>query len=494
MEFRVLGPVEIRAHGHRIDIGHAKQRAVLAVLLLNLGRAVSAERLIDRVWGQERPASVRNLLYGYVGKLKAAITDAEEPRVILARRSEGYLLEASPEQVDLYRFRRQLSESAAVKDDDERIMTLLGSALGLWHGPALAGLHSPWLDGMRESLELQRIGAVCDLNDLALRRGHHDTLIGELPEAAATHPANERLIGQLMLALYRSGRQGEALRWFEQTRRWLASELGVGPGPELRALHQRILRGDSSLAAPRPADNVAGPRAVRVPVPRQLPPDVRVFIGRTAELAALNRSLATATADGVAGTTPGTGDPKDPEKATTALISAVSGTAGAGKTALVLHWAHQVAERFPDGQLYIDLRGYGSGPPMPAADALAEFLRALGVPDRDIPAEADERAARYRSLLAGRRMLVVLDNAGSGEQVRPLLPGTGACPVVVTSRDALAGLVARDGARRIDLSLLPLADATCLLRAYARELANTTEERRAALTRLLDYPERAGFG
>jgi DNA-binding SARP family transcriptional activator len=260
MEFRILGPVEVRAADQRIDIGHARQRSVLAVLLLDLGQVVPTERLIDRVWGEGPPASARNVLYGYVAKLKTALARAEDPHVMLARRPGGYLIEADRGQVDLCRFRHQVSEAAA-GGCGEQAAALLRSALGLWQGSALAGLNSPWLNDMRDSLELRKMAAILDLNDIALRQGRHGALIGELTEAAAADPADERLIGQLMLALYRSGQQAEALRWFERTRRRLAHELGADPTPALRALHQQILRADPALAAPEPARHQPRPGA-----------------------------------------------------------------------------------------------------------------------------------------------------------------------------------------------------------------------------------------
>jgi DNA-binding SARP family transcriptional activator len=242
MEFRVLGPVEVRVAGQRIGAGHARQRAVLAVLLLELGRVVPVEMLIDRVWGERPPVSVRNVLYGYVARLRAVIATAGDPVVGLVRRPEGYLLEAGQEHVDLYRFRRQVADAAEA--DDERAAGLLRGALGMWHGPALAGLGGPWLRAMRETLELQRFTAVLDLSDIALRQGHHSVLIGDLAAEAAAYPTDERITGQLMLALYRSGRQTEALRRFEQVRRRVVDEFGVEPGSELLALHQRMLRGN----------------------------------------------------------------------------------------------------------------------------------------------------------------------------------------------------------------------------------------------------------
>lgn len=297
--------------------------------------------------------------------------------------------------------------------------------------------------------------------DAGLARGLHSELVGELTQLARDHPWRERFHAQLMLALYRCGQQAEALRWFEQTRHRLSSELGTHPGADLRALHEQILRAEPSLAvAPRPASRAAAP------VPHELPADVRAFTGRTAELGELDRLLAAPTA-GI-GASPETvqanavagGD----GRVTAAVISAVSGTPGVGKTALAVHWAHRTADRFPDGQLYVNLRGYDPDEPVTAGEALAGFLRALGVPGQDIPPDPGQCAAKYRSLLAERRMLVVLDNASEAEQVRPLLPGTPGCAVLVTSRDSLAGLVARDGAARLDLDLLPLEDAVGLLR------------------------------
>jgi DNA-binding SARP family transcriptional activator len=488
MEFRVLGPVEVWLDGRAVDAGHARQRAVLAVLLLDAGRAVAAEVLIDRVWGQDPPHSVRNVLYGYVARLKALIASGQDPGVSLSRRPGGYLLRAGPGQVDLGRFRRLVAEAAAAGDDG-RAGAALGEAVALWRGPALAGLDSPWLNAMRATLELERVGAVLDFNDIRLRRGEHAALAGELAAQAAAALADERMAGQLMLALYRSGRQAEALRWFEQTKQYLAGELGADPSPPLAALHQQILRADPALAA-GPASTPAGPEAGigsagphAGPVPRELPADVPAFTGRAAELAELDRLLGPPAA--AAGSGPGMAGPAQagPARAPAAVISAVSGTAGVGKTALAVHWAHRAAGRFPDGQLHVNLRGYDPARPVTAAGALAGFLRALGVPGPDIPPGRDQRAARYRSLLAHKRMLIVLDNASTAEQVRPLLPGTPGCAVLVTSRDALAGLVARDGAARLDLDLLPLGEAVALLTQLIGERARADPGATAELAR-----------
>jgi DNA-binding SARP family transcriptional activator len=464
MEFRVLGPVEMHVESRRVDIGHARQRAVLAVLLLDLNKVVSTDRLIDRVWGEEPPVSVRNVVYGLVARLRAAITEASEPRASISRRATGYVLEADPELLDLHRFRQQAALASTASGDDEA-SALLRSALSNWHGEALAGLSSSWLASMRHALEQQRTAAVLELNDIALRQGRHHALIGELTELLAAHQTNERATGQLMLALYRAGRQAEALHSFEQTRQRLADELGADPGPELQMLHQQILRSDRALLHLQPpSSRPTNAAASWHMAPRELPSDVSTFVGRERELAELDRLAGFAVDRSGEDRTTSTDVMPSGSGTAAIVISAVSGTAGVGKTALAVRWALRSAARFPDGQLYVNLRGYDQAEPLTAADALAGFLRSLGVQGEDIPAEADQRASRYRSMLAGRQMLIVLDNARSADQVRPLLAGGIGSVVVVTSRDALAGLVARDGACRIDLEVLPLDDAVRLLR------------------------------
>jgi DNA-binding SARP family transcriptional activator/tetratricopeptide (TPR) repeat protein len=455
IQFRILGPVEVSADGRELDMGHARQRAVLAVLLLDLNRVVPDGQLIDRIWGEDPPASVRSVIYGYMARLRTALSAAQSPGVALVRRSGGYVLTADPDQLDLQRFRDLLAEQAS----DEERAPILRRALELWRGEALAGLSSGWLSTIRGTLERQRLDAVLELNDIAIRRGQHGVLVSELPGLAAAHPTDERLAGQLMLVLYRSGRQAEALQAFEQTRRQLAEDLGADPGPDLQSLHQRILRSDAGLAPQQHYSLYASP------VPRLLPAEVSAFTGRTEELAELDRLLAVPAA-GPGATEASHPVARDRRPGTSSLpvpVAVLSGTAGVGKTALAVRWAHRAAEHFPDGQLYVNLRGYDDVQPVQAGDALAGFLRVLGMAPGDVPAGLDERAARYRSMLAGRRVLVVLDNAVDADQVRSLLPGTPGCSALVTSRDMLAGLVARDGALRLDLDLLPEGDAVSLL-------------------------------
>ena len=443
-EFGVLGPVEARIGGCPIDLGHSRQRCVLGVLLVEAGRPVTVEKIIDRVWGEDAPQRASGALYSYLSRLRRAVADAGG--VEIKRQPSGYLLTADPQTVDLHRFRR-LVTLARTAESDRAAVELITEALELWRGEPFAGLDTPWLNSMRETLSGERFAAELDRNDVLLRLGRHGEMLPALAAAVAEHPLDERLAEQSMLALYRCGRQADADEQYRRIRRTLADELGSDPGASLRRLHERILAADPALDAPAesvPAEIATAPKAQ---VPSQLPADVRAFTGRTQELAVLDGLLRPPSGE----------DPPLP-------IALVSGTAGVGKSALAVRWAHRVREAFPDGQLYVNLRGYDAEQPVAVADALAGFLTALGVQGPEIPPGVDERAGRYRSELAGRRMLVLLDNASSVEQVRPLLPGTGSCLVLITSRDSLPGMVAVHGAERVNLDLLPLPDAVGLLR------------------------------
>jgi DNA-binding SARP family transcriptional activator/tetratricopeptide (TPR) repeat protein len=455
LEFCLLGPVVVRCDGVALPVPRGRQRAVLAVLLLNAGQVVSVGQIAETLWGPvplpSAPATVRN----YVKRLRRVLAAADQARIVT--RSPGYVIRLDPGELDVARFEILLdgARNAALGGSWEAAAQQAREALGLWRGEPLADVES-------EALALREVPRLTELRlqaaelwiEAEVRLGRHGVVIAELERMAAAHPLREHVHVLLMLALYRDGRQAEALAAYQRARRVLIDELGAEPGAELSEVHRQILTTGPVLAGPEPGQLLpggrwppdAGPVSV---VPRELPGPVTQFVGRAAELAELTGMLELASA----------------ERPRPLVVSAISGTAGVGKTALALQWAHQVADRFPDGQLHVNLRGYDPGEPMPAADALAGFLRSLGVPERDIPAETADRAARYRSLLAGRRMLIMIDNAADVDQVRPLLPGSPSCVAVVTSRDALAGLVARDGARRLDLGLLPPAEAIGLLRA-----------------------------
>ena len=459
-EFGLLGPLRVRCGGAEVTVPRGRQRAVLAALLLNAGRVVSLDDLTEVLWGAHPPPSATVTVQNTVMRLRQSLGEA---RSLIRTQPRGYLISIVDGKLDVSRFEDLLRDAqAAVRNDSwPEAAGAAAAALALWRGEPLADAGSELLIA-REAPRLAelRLQALEARIDADLHLGRHKQVISELRRLASAHPLRENLHGLLMLALYRDDRQGEALAVYTAARRTLVEELGAEPGSGLRQLHQQILVADPALTL-RPS----GPAAdgSMAPAPHELPAGVGQFTGRTAELAALTELL--------------------DRRRSTVVISAIGGTAGVGKTALAVHWCHQVAGQF-DGQLYVNLRGYDPGQPLPAADALAGFLRALGVPGRAIPADEGERSARYRSLLAGRRMLVLLDNAGSADQVRPLLPGTPGCAVLVTSRDALAGLVARDGAARLDLDLLSLADAVALLRALIGERASTDLRATADLARL----------
>jgi DNA-binding SARP family transcriptional activator/tetratricopeptide (TPR) repeat protein len=451
LEFRLWGPVEAWSAGRRVELGQPRQRGVMAVLLTEANQVVSAGTLIERVWGDQQSASARSALYSYLTRIKTILRrlPGSGELVRLTRASGGYLFEVDPDAVDLHRFNRLVNRASTTDDVDQAAATW-AQALRLCRGTPYEGLTSPWLDQMRDMLEQRRLTAVLDRNDVELARGRHADLLAELSDLSEQEPFDERLAGQLMLAAFRCGRQAEALGHYETMRRRLATELGVDPGTALSTLHQKLLQNDPGLAAPpapkRTSQGSAGPRQAGM-VPAQLPRDASGFTGRLDALASLDALLADAAS-----------------QPTAVVISAVSGAAGVGKTALAIHWAHRVADRFPDGQLYVDLRGFDpDGRVTDPGEALRAFLEVLGVPPERVPPTVDEQAALYRSLLAGKRTLVVLDNARDADQVRPLLPGTATCVAVVTSRNQLTPLVAIDGARLLTLDVLSAVESRELL-------------------------------
>ncbi|MER5435722.1 BTAD domain-containing putative transcriptional regulator [Streptomyces sp. NPDC002588] len=441
VEFGVLGSVEAFVDGRPVVLGHTRQRGVLAVLLVDVDHPVTTDQLIDQVWGDHPPRQARTTLHSYLSRLRQALAATGE--AVIARQRGGYVLTtAGTVTVDMHSFRRLVAQARAT-DDDTRAAALFEQALRLWRAEPFATLDTPWINALRDTLVQEQIAAQLDLNDLRLRLGQHAALLPELSARATAHPLDERLAGQLMLALHRSGRSAEALEHYHRIRGQLARELGTGPGPALRDIQTAVLRQDTALA-PLP-----GTQAMQRTVPAQLPLSVAAFTGRDSELAQLDDLLCAEAG---------------PVPPAAVVISAVSGTAGVGKTALAVHWAHRVREAFPDGQLYVNLRGFDAGGlVLGPAEAVRGFLDAFGVPPARIPNALEAQVGLYRSLLAGRRVLVVLDNARDAEQVRPLLPGAPGCLALVTSRNRLTGLAATEGAHLLSVDLLTPGQARDLL-------------------------------
>jgi DNA-binding SARP family transcriptional activator/tetratricopeptide (TPR) repeat protein len=442
VQVHLLGPVEVVRRGQRLDLGRRRERLLLGLLMLEPGRVVSVHRLIELLWDVDAPPSARASLRTHVARLRTSLAACD---ITLAGRTDGYLAEVEPDLIDAHRFVEQVAAARGLVAPDMRAAALR-SALALWRGPLMADVAD---DRLRQrigaGLDDLRRTAVESLAEADLDSGHPQQVVTDLAPLVETHPTWERSIALLMTALYRCGRQADALALYDRTRRLLADELGVDPGPHLRERYDRILRSDPSLDPGPTAATTTTPQQATPLVPRQLPRDVANFTGREADLARLDEE---STVDG-------------PVPAI--ILTTISGTAGVGKTALAVRWAHHAAHRFPDGQLFVDLRGFDIGPPVRPIDALVQLLLALGVePDR-IPAGQDEAAGLYRSLVAQRRMLVVLDNAASAESVRPLLPGGRDCLVLITSRNRLSGLVAHDGARPIPLDALSHKDSVALL-------------------------------
>ncbi|MFH8410265.1 BTAD domain-containing putative transcriptional regulator [Streptomyces sp. NPDC018019] len=435
LRFTLLGPVGVWRGGERLDAGSPQQRALLAVLLLRGKRVASVAELVDAVWGEDPPATAVAALRTYASRLRKALgPDAG----VLVSDSGGYALQAGEESIDLGVAERLAAEAerAHRSGQGEGARGLLCQALALWSGETLAGVPGPYCAAQRTRLEEFRLGLLESRLDLDLETGRHAQAVAELTTLTATYPLRERLRALLMLALYRSGRQAEALAVHADTRRLLAEELGADPGPELSELHQRMLRADPGLAA------LPGER--RDPLdavirPAQLPASLPDVTGHTAVVKELREHLVAATRQG-------------------GVVSTVSGAGGVGKSTLAIYVAHSVRAHFPDGQLFVDLQGAGPNPADPEA-VLGAFLRALGTSDTALPRGVAERAALYRSALADRRILVVLDDARDAVQVRPLLPGTAGCAALITGRTRMTGLA---GAHLLDLDVMPPQDALAL--------------------------------
>jgi DNA-binding SARP family transcriptional activator len=445
--FGLLGPLEIRVGGEPLPALRPRQRAIAARLLLSANRYVATDQLIDDIWAGAEPVTARSQIQTDLAIVRRAIRAAggHDP---ITTKSQGYLL--STGDLDLADFRSGLarSESAASL---AAARSLVADALGLWRGEALADVVAPYVTRMREQIDEERLSANERLFDIELELGRHAESIAPLIELVTTHPLRQRFCAQLMLALHRSGRSAEALRAGRQSRARLAELHGLDPDWEIVMLERAILAEDPSLDYLPPAVDVsakAAPVAAQA-VPAQLPPLVASMVGRKAELDRMSEALTE------------TDGPHSP-------VCVLAGVGGVGKTTLAVAWAHHRRHLYPDGQLYVDLRGYGARP-VPVLAAILQCLRALGVPNDRLPMEEAEAAAALRTRLDGRRVLLVIDNARGAEQVRSLLPAGPGCAAIVTSRHHLGGLAARDGATLMEVAPLPQEDALALMVAMLGE-------------------------
>ncbi|MEV5280524.1 BTAD domain-containing putative transcriptional regulator [Streptomyces sp. NPDC052811] len=446
--FRLLGTLDVQVDGERVALGSARQRIVLTTLLLAPNRVVSVDSLIEAVWQGREPTTARNQIAICVGALRKIFKEAAGVDDLIVTSHPGYILSTGEHRVDVREFEEWASRArdAARRGQAAEAGTLVEEALSLWRGRALEGIDSEVAESAAARLEELRLDLREERAGLQLQLGRHRALIGELSALVRENPLREQARAFLMLAEYRSGRRAKALEIFREGRDILVDQLGIEPGPALQSLHDLVLQDSPDLAQPA----VDAAPALITTVPSQLPANIAAFTGRMDELAGLDRML-----DDNYGSRP-------------LAVGVVAGVAGVGKTALAVHWANQVAARFPDGRLFIDLRGYDEkDDPVPPGAALDRLLRSLGVPGPQIPSDPTDRAALYRSVLDNKRMLILLDNARSFEQVRSLLPGAGRCCVLITSRDAIDDLTGDYDVLRLALPTLAQGEATALLAQVA---------------------------
>ncbi|MFD5202289.1 BTAD domain-containing putative transcriptional regulator [Streptomyces sp. NPDC058375] len=455
--FNILGPLIVTSGDRKIAIGGARQRTTLSLLLLNLGRTVPVDTLVHEVWNGNPPATARTQIAIVIAALRKTFKAEGAADETIVTSHPGYLLNTETHYVDSVDF----AELVAQAQLDAREQRLVDSArhyrraLDLWRGPALAGVSGITVEEEANRLGEHRLNAYDDATAVQLALGRHYELVPELGGVVREHPLRERTRHHLMLAQYRSGRRAEAMESYREAREQFIEELGLEPGPDLQELHDLILRDDPSLtpdSGPVAAVVDVIPEDILV-VPSELAPNIPGFTGRRGELNALDGLMAGA---GAGQQTP--------------TVGLITGVAGVGKSGLALHWAHRASEAFPDGRLFADLRGYeGAHEPVSVSDVLGRFLRSLGVEGSRIPEVLEERIALYRSVLTGRRALIVLDNVRTFAQLRPLLPGSGRSCVLVTSRDQLEQLVTWPQEARVHLGVLPTEEAVELVGKIAGE-------------------------
>jgi tetratricopeptide (TPR) repeat protein/DNA-binding SARP family transcriptional activator len=442
MEFRTLGPIELWAAGQRQDLGSARARSLLAMLLVTPRAMVPADTLIDRLWEARPPPKARESLSVYVARLRSSLRQAVGDEVRLVGRNHGgYLLEVDPETVDLHRFRRlgRQAGALAASGDYDHASELLREADALWRGQPLADIRGDWIDRMRDALDEERRAAIIERIGFELELGRHADLVGELRHLLARYPLDETLVAHQMTALYRNARQADALSLYRETRSRLIEEQGAEPAAMLSELHQRILAADPGLLG-RPA----GRTGAQAAVPDTLPPETTDFVGREDELKLLSE-----------------------EHGSTPWIAVIAGMPGVGKTTLAVRAARLVSAQYPDGAIYLDLHSHDpASHPLLPAEALDELLRLLAVPAAQIPKAVGERSALWRAHLSRRRVVVIFDDAAGPDQIRPLLPVTGQCLILITTRRRFAG---PDGARTLPLDVLPVDEAIMLFQRIAGE-------------------------
>ncbi|MGA6156550.1 AfsR/SARP family transcriptional regulator [Stenotrophomonas sp. NPDC087984] len=477
MDIHLLGPVELRLEGRQLKLGSDKERALLAALALEVGRPISMNSLLERLWDGKAPPRARENTHTYISRvrkqLRLAGTGPSSPRI--TSRAHTYVLNTDPDSVDLNRFQRltDLAGAVAKSGEDERVVDLLTRAERLWQGEALAGLPGTWAETVRSTLAERRLQAAISRIAALHRLGRFADSIGELSAMVRHHPEDETLAGQLMLAYYGSGRYTDALRVHQRARRLLMSEFGSRPGDELDRIHRGVLdrtpvdrllgtAAPAAASGPAPGGHSAGP-----PPPRNLPYQPPL-IGRRSELDVLMASVDT-----------------EPGEGAVLTLETVSGMAGVGKTAVAVDTARTLAPRFPAGQVFVDLRGHSpSQEPLSPGAALAMLLRLFGAPADSIPVRLDELIALWRTTIADRRAVIVLDDAAGPDQVAPLLPGNSPCLTIITSRRHLTGL---PHAVPLALDVLPTDDAITLFRSFAGAARTQDITETARIVRLCGY-------